>query len=485
MAATVNRNWAELLGRVADGLMVWTHSGRVRPGDVFVALPGSKVDGSAFIPQALENGAAYVVARDATNFPEGASAKLILRDDPRQALGELARAYFKTHLHPFKLIGVTGTNGKTTVSYLVEYLMAANSRRVGVLGTINYRWPGVVLESQLTTPDCWKTHELLANMARSDVEAVVMEVSSHALDQKRVAGLSFDVAVMTNLTQDHLDYHKDMDDYFAAKSKLFTEYLAPDGRAVLNYDDAACRGLLRGMEGAVGFGLSAAPHGNFETLKGELISSTASGLRLAMENSGRTWQINSPLVGRHNAENLLAAQAAALKLGLGPRSMKVLDNFYGVPGRLERVPNDRGLDVFVDYAHTPDALRNVLSSIKALDVNKLLVVFGCGGDRDRTKRPLMGQAVCEYADVAVLTSDNPRTEEPGRIMDDTFEGMGDCPRVVREEDRYEAIRLALREMLPGDALVVAGKGHELYQQIGDLKFPFSDAKVVREILECA
>ncbi|EPR35135.1 UDP-N-acetylmuramoyl-L-alanyl-D-glutamate--2,6-diaminopimelate ligase [Alkalidesulfovibrio alkalitolerans DSM 16529] len=486
---TTDSRWSELLDRVGRGLMVWTHSGKIRPGDVFVALPGARVDGSAYIPEALRRGAGYVVAKSAEGWPADLAretgAELVLRPDPSRALGELARAFFKTDAHPFKLVGVTGTNGKTTTTYLIEYLMHANNRRVGVLGTINYRWPGVVLESQLTTPDCWKLHELLANMARAKVEAVVMEASSHALDQGRVAGLSFDVAVMTNLTQDHLDYHGTMEAYFAAKTRLFTEYAAPQGTAVLNWDDPSCAALLKTIPGAMGYGLTEPPQGDFKPLQGRLISSTAAGMQMEVLWEDRKIAFTTPLVGRHNAQNLLAAFAAGLSLGLPLKAVKELEGFHGVPGRLERVPNDKGLNVFVDYAHTPDALENVLAAITAIGPRKLYVVFGCGGDRDRTKRPLMGRAVCKWADVAVLTSDNPRHEDPLRIMDDVRPGLSSCKRIIEEVDRREAIRLALKEIGPEDVLVVAGKGHEMYQQIGDLKFPFNDANVVREVLQCS
>ncbi len=485
MTASVPTDFSALLNNVRTGLTVWTHSGKVKPGGVFVAIPGTRHNGADYIPQALEQGAGYVVARDTTGWPEQTEAQLIIHPDPAKALGELAAEFFGTRQRNFKLVGVTGTNGKTTVSYIIEYLLAANERRVGVLGTINYRWPSVVMESQLTTPDCWKIHELFSNMARSDIQAAVMEVSSHALDQNRVAGLDFDVAVMTNLTQDHLDYHGDMQTYFEAKSKLFDEYLAEGGQVVLNYDDPWCAKLLAKHPKAIGFGLGTPPPGAYRLLRGDIISSSARGVTMDIRFDGETHRLSSPLIGLHNARNLLAAYGVGLALDMTPREMKVLDEFYGVPGRLERIPNEQELDIFVDYAHTPDALENVLSAIRDLVTGRLLVVFGCGGNRDRKKRPLMGRAVCAYADVAYLTSDNPRFEDPLQIMADVRPGLEGCNKVVEDPDRHEAIRLAVTSMAQGDILVVAGKGHELYQQIDDLKFPFSDAKVIKEILECA
>ncbi|MFW5488214.1 MAG: UDP-N-acetylmuramoyl-L-alanyl-D-glutamate--2,6-diaminopimelate ligase [Desulfovibrio sp.] len=484
MTALNSTDFNALLEKVRGGTTVWTHSGKVKPGGVFIAIPGTRHNGADYIPQALEQGAGYVVAKDATGWPEDAKAELVLHPDPAVALGELASAYFKTDERNFKLVGVTGTNGKTTVSYIIEYLQAANEKRVGVLGTINYRWPSVVMESQLTTPDCLKIHELFSNMARADIQAAVMEVSSHALDQNRIAGLKFDVAVMTNLTQDHLDYHHDMESYFKAKSKLFGEYLAEGGKAVLNYDDPWCARLLQTHPDAIGYGVGTPPPGNYKLLRGDVLSCSSRGVTLDINFDGETTRISSPLIGLHNARNILAAYGAGLCLGMTPKEMKVLNDFYGVPGRLERIPNKQHLDIFVDYAHTPDALENVLSAIRELVTGRLLVVFGCGGNRDREKRPLMGRAVCAYADVAYLTSDNPRFEEPLQIMADVRPGLEGCNNVVEDPDRREAIRMAITSMQPGDILVVAGKGHEQYQQIDDLKFPFSDAKVIKEILEC-
>ncbi len=479
-------SWPQLLDKVRKGLMVWTHSAKVRPGDVFVALPGSRSDGGAFVPEALGRGAGYVVARSSAGWPAGAAATLIIHPDPRLALGELARAYFKTDRLPFKLVGVTGTNGKTTISYLVEHLLASNGQRVGVVGTVSYRWPSVVLEAQMTTPDCWKLHELLANMARSQVDVAVMETSSHALDQNRVAGLAFDVGVMTNLTQDHLDYHRSMEDYFRAKAKLFSDFAAGGMTSILNYEDPACARLLEVAPNPVGYGIGAPPPGRYTRMRGTIHRLSAAGLELSVTyNGGMQWTLASALIGRHNALNLLAAQAVGLALGLSPKDLRHLAAFPGVPGRLERVANARGLNVFVDFAHTPDALINVLSAVKPLTQGRLFVVFGCGGDRDRGKRPLMAAAVARFADVAVLTSDNPRHEEPNAIMADARPGLAGCPRIVEEPDRRQAIALALSELKPLDVLVVAGKGHETYQQIGDEKRPFSDSAVIREILGCA
>lgn len=473
--------WAELKRLVAAGLMVRTDSRQVRPGEVFVAVPGAGLDGACFISDAVERGAAWVVTRDPGAVPQGRGVRAVAHPMPRRALGELAAARFRTAQHGLTLVGITGTNGKTTLTYMLEHLLAAAGRTVGVIGTVSYRWPGFCLEAPMTTPDCWQLHELLANMAAAGVDTVVMEVSSHALHQDRVWGLDYDVAVLLNVTQDHLDYHKTMDDYFRAKAKLFHEMGRAGKTGVINADDAYGRMLLGRYTPAMGFGLYYPNVGSGPGLAGSVKACTARGLELLVKYGDQTWTLTSPLIGKHNASNLLAAQSVGLALGLKPKALKALETFTGVPGRLERIPNARGLDVFVDYAHTPDALENVLSNVRELGFRKVFCVFGCGGNRDRAKRPIMGQAVCRYADVAVLTSDNPRGEDPLAIMADVRPGLTGCARVIEEPDRAAAIALALKTMEPGDVLVIAGKGHESYQEIQGVRHPFSDAAMVREL----
>jgi UDP-N-acetylmuramoyl-L-alanyl-D-glutamate--2,6-diaminopimelate ligase len=414
--------------------------------------------------------------------PEG-PARLVVHPDPRIALGDLARAYFRTDEHSLKLVGVTGTNGKTSVAYMIEHLLSSAGLKVGVLGTVNYRWPGFALDAKLTTPDCWQLHELLANMERSDVDVVIMEVSSHALDQRRPAGLHFNAAVLTNVTQDHLDYHADMDAYFNAKGRLFYEYPAQDKAWVVNMDDPWGRRLLAANAQVLGFGLSEPSHSVYPCLTGTIETATGRGMALTMQHEKKSWTLHSPLIGTHNASNLLAAQALGLKLGMNCRDMRRLSDFTGAPGRLERVDNDKDLDIFVDYAHTPDALSNVMRSLRELDFERLLVVFGCGGNRDVTKRPLMGRAVAEFADTAIVTSDNPRFENPAAIIDDILPGLKGCPEILVETNRRAAIRLAVQRMRPGDCLLVAGKGHEDYQEIEGVRRPFSDVEVVRDALQ--
>ena len=475
-----NKKWDALLAKVSEGLMVRTDSRSVQKGDVFVAISGPVRDGSDFVPQALENGAAYVVCASEV---ETGVAELIVHPDPREALGELATAYFKTDECKVKLVGITGTNGKTTVSYLIEQLLSSAGMKVGVLGTVSYRWPGFEQEAPLTTPGCWQLHELLSRMNQAGVYVAVMEVSSHALDQKRVAGLTFDAAVITNVTQDHLDYHGDMESYFKAKCLLFNHYPSALKRGIINFDDPYGRRLLECYGPSIGFGLEKSSTVGSDSLCGEMLSCTGDGMKLIMTRGEQKWEIESDLIGRHNGSNLLAAQAVGLHLGLTPEQMNVFAEFDGVPGRLERVRNDHGFNIFVDYAHTPDALENVLRTLKELNFNRIITVFGCGGDRDRTKRPIMARAACRYSDVAVLTSDNPRTEDPMLILDDVREGIEDCDFVIEDVDRASAIRKAVAEMTADDVLLIAGKGHETYQIIGTEKRDFSDSEEVSKAIK--
>jgi len=464
---------------------VAAHSGKVSPGGVFVAWTGSKDDGSRFIADALARGAAYVVAQPGVTLPAGSTARLVAVDDAKAALGALAGARYGTESMNMPVVAVTGTNGKTTVAYLIERLGAAAGLKVGLLGTVAYRWPGVSRDATLTTPDCLTIHECLGAMAAAGCDLAVMEASSHALDQDRLAGLTFAAGVFTNLTQDHLDYHKDMAAYFEAKAKLFRRYLTRPENAVLNFDDPFGLRLLREFPNAVGYGLTVPPTGFSRLLVGGINHTGRDGLMLGASFGGEAYAVASPMPGRHNAQNILAAFGAGLVLGLPATTLTSLADFHGAPGRLERIPNPAGRTVLVDYAHTPDALENVLGAAREFTAGRLFVVFGCGGDRDRAKRPLMGAAVARHADVAVLTSDNPRHEAPLAIMADAKPGLQKARRVILEPDRRRAIELALTEMRPEDVLVIAGKGHETYQQIGDVKHPFSDAAVVRELTGCA
>lgn len=470
--------WGDLLQALQRGARLRDHSGRVEPGDVFVAMPGTRDSGVRHIQQAAARGAGYVVSPEPV--PDLDGIKVAVRPDIVQALGELARIAFKTGEQRFQLVGITGTNGKTTVSYLLEHIVHQAGKKAGVLGTIVYRWPGVSQEASLTTPGCLQIHDLLSTMGSAGVEVVCMEVSSHGLDQGRVAGLDFDVAAFTNLTQDHLDYHQDMEAYFQSKMKLFRPQHGHRPRGVVNVDDPFGRRLFDGLDSCLGFSLEG--RGNDQCLQGRITSLGRQGLDIECSFQGRTWTVQSGMIGRHNGSNILAAQAVALELGIDPAAFAGISECAGVPGRLERIGNSRGLHVFVDYAHTPDALDNVLSSVKGLGFRKVIVLFGCGGDRDRAKRPQMGAAVTRHAHLAILTSDNPRHEDPWKIVEDVRPGLLPGSEVVEEVDRRRAIELGLSRLGAEDILIIAGKGHETTQQVGDERIPFSDAQVVRQLL---
>lgn len=471
-----------------------THSGRAGKGDVFVALPKAVPVGAGgpdysgaekYLADAARAGASYVVCTG----PLLEAARPLLGDvsfraavvpDTRAALGELASAWYGTASSTVKLLGITGTNGKTTSAYLLEAILRAAGHVPGVIGTVGYRWPGHEEASPLTTPDCMTLHGMVAAMGQAGADAALMEVSSHAIEQNRIAGLSFAGALFTNLTQDHLDYHRDMEEYFEVKTRLFTN--AARGAALAaNIDDPYGARLFGMVPTVLGFGFGKKGE---RVLAGELLKQGRDGLKLRMAHAGRTWELASPLVGEFNAYNLLGAQALALAFGVDREALCALETFCGVPGRLERIPNDRGLSVFVDYAHTPDALRKALAALRGAEFSRIITVFGCGGNRDRAKRPLMGEAAARFSDMVVLTSDNPRKEDPLAIMADARPGLAKARKVIEEADRKKAIGIALGELRPGEALLVAGKGHEPYQIIGDTKYPFSDQQAVREFLGC-
>ncbi|WP_165079075.1 MULTISPECIES: UDP-N-acetylmuramoyl-L-alanyl-D-glutamate--2,6-diaminopimelate ligase [unclassified Desulfovibrio] len=485
----MERDFEALLAAVRAGERpgvreVRADSRQVCPGDIFVAVPGASEDGSRFIPEAVAAGAGIVVCRpEAAQGAGSPSCRFIAHEDPREALWRLAAARWHTEELPLRVVGITGTNGKTTTAALLEHLFTAAGYRVGVLGTVTYRWPGHSEAAPLTTPDPLSLHAMLARMAEAGVDMVFMEVSSHALAQQRVSGLPFAGAAFTNLTQDHLDFHENMESYFKAKARLFLELPRADKAMAVNADDPWGRRLLELCPTALSYGLGRGAPGR-RHLWGELLSSGTGGTHLRMHLGGEEWELRSPLVGAFNAANLLTAQAMALELGLAPAAMGALEDFNGVCGRLERVDNPQGLHVFVDYAHTPDALVNVLTALRVAGFARIVTVFGCGGNRDRTKRPLMGEAVARHADVAVLTSDNPRNEEPEAILEDVLPGLAGAREVVVEADRRAATARALAMLGREDALLIAGKGHEDYQIIKGVKHHYSDQEVVRELLRC-
>ncbi len=503
--------------RQESALQVVADSREVQAGDVFVAVSGTQADGTDYISAAVNAGARYVLcnaeAAELSELSDSSEIKVlenrctfVVHENTREALWELASACYGTEniWQKMRVVGVTGTNGKTTSAYLLEELFKNCGYAVGVMGTVSYRWPGHEEVAPLTTPDSVNVHRMLGQMYAAGVDIVIMEVSSHALEQERVGGIEFSGAIFSNLTQDHLDYHKDMQAYFAAKAKLFTKLPMLNKALAVNGDDAYGRELVqlcRENTKAFSFALKDCADENKSKnhVQGEILSMSTKGLHLKMQwqdaygNAPKTWELYSPLVGAFNASNLLAVQCCALGMGLSVNDLKHLEKFYGVCGRLERVSNAKNCDVFVDYAHTPDALINVLQALQGAGFTKIITVFGCGGNRDKSKRPLMGNAVARLSQVAVVTSDNPRFEEPASILQDILPGLDGVQEleVHVEVDRRKATELAL-ELLQQSmedeqcrpCVLVAGKGHEDYQIIEGIKYPYSDQKNIQEVLSC-
>ena len=467
------------LDRPISGLAI--DSRRVVPGTLFFALPGTRTDGANFIDEAVSRGAVAVVAQRLPALTPG-KVTFIQVADARATLANVAQRYYNFPDRDLTVIGVTGTNGKTTVTHLLKHFLNGD-QRVGLLGTISYDLGARTVPSFRTTPEALDIFGMMAQMRDAGCRQAVMEVSSHGLDQQRVKGLQFGAAVFTNLTRDHLDYHKTLESYFEVKTRLFTGNTGtPPKVSVVNLDDPYGEKLLARLEGVatkvVTFGEN--PRAD---VRAENVALNFKNTTFRLVWPGGTMEIDSPLIGRYNVSNLLAAVATAWGLGRDPLVFLArLRAFKGVPGRMERIEEGQAFNVLVDYAHTDDALRNALGMLRAITPGRLLVVFGCGGNRDRTKRPLMTRAVQEFADFAFATADNPRTEAVTQIFDDMRRGVTAPEKITWIEDRRRAISLALDMAKPGDCLLVAGKGHESYQEFADTVFPFDDRQVVRELI---
>lgn len=454
-------------------------SRQVKPGSLFAALRGVKVDGHRFIPQTLEAGASAIVAETAP--PAEATVPWIHVPDARAALARLAAHFYGSPSQ--SLLGgvVTGTNGKTTTAFLLHHLLNAAHVRCGLLGTVQNDLGGEVQTAKLTTPESLDLQKFLATMRDNGCRAVAMEASSHALDQHRVDAVKVDAAIFTNLTQDHLDYHGTMQAYFEAKAKLFEMAAAnPNGKIIINADDTWGRRLIdvyKDHPGLRTFGMGVGAQYRAVNPRLEPTATT-----YELEFQGRTLLARMPITGMFNVYNSLGAVVAAHALGCNFReAVASLQKAPQVPGRMERVSTRERFQVFVDYAHTPDGLVNALTSARALRPTRIITVFGCGGDRDRTKRPLMARAVEDGSDIAILTSDNPRTEDPQQIFEDIRRGFSKQAHVI-VPDRKEAIRTAIKNAQAGDLIIIAGKGHEPYQEINGVRHDFDDRKVARGFL---
>jgi len=463
----------------------------VEPGALFVGVSGASADGIAFVDDAIARGAAAVLTdRDVRS--DGVPVMRV--DDARLALARLAAVFYGIQAAQrdggFQVVGVTGTNGKSTVAYMVRAVLRASGAMAALLGTIEYDLVDRCMPAALTTPDPILLARHLAQAHRAGARYGVIEVSSHSLTQKRTDGIDFAVGVFTNLTQDHLDYHRSFDDYLNAKKRLF-DRLGPEASAVINHDDPVAAQMVADCGARV---RRYSINGGADVCV-RILREDRAGTDLTLYVDGRSVDVHLTLCGRHNIANALAATGATFALGLDlPTIARGLESLNHVPGRLQRIDSaELGFDVFVDYAHTDDALRNVLTAVRPLTCGRLWCLFGCGGDRDRTKRPKMARAVAEHADAFIITSDNPRTEDPLAIIDDVERGLtaDDRHRATTIPDRARAIRHAVEQLGPGDALVIAGKGHENYQILGTERIHFDDAEMAaaaiaqrREKLAC-
>ena len=459
-------------------------SRRVTPGTVFVAIPGQNTDGHEFISSAVDRGAAAIICERSRAFPSRATR--ICVPDARAALALAAQSFYHHPSAKLKVVGVTGTNGKTTVAFMIKAILEAAGLRTGLLGTVRYEIGDRVIPAQRTTPESLEVQQMMAQMLKVDCQACVMEVSSHALEQKRVLGVDFDVGIFTNLTRDHLDYHGTMENYFAAKKKLFTALAkgTKKAAAVINIDDtygARLANETTGLEVQLTYGVDTTAR-----LRATKVELTPAGSRFVVETLERKFALRLPLIGRHNIYNALAAVGAGLALKVDVVKIQAaLNAMRPVPGRLEAVACGQPFSVFVDYAHTDDALKNVLQTLREITKGRLLVAFGCGGGRDAGRRSKMGRVAAELADFTFITSDNPRKEDPSKIAAQIEDGY----RAVRDEaccvelDRRRAIQQILGKAQPGDTVLIAGKGHETYQEFEDTVVPFDDRLHALEVLD--
>ena len=469
---------------------------QVQRGGLFVAIAGHAADGHNYVDEAVKRGAVAVLSQKEIT---GKTINIRVADT-RQALADIAACFFDYPSQRLTVIGITGTNGKTTTAYLVESMLQQAGYRVGVIGTINYRYADKIFANPVTTPESLDLQRILADMQQAGISHVVMEASSHAIDLQRIRNCWFDAAVFINLSQDHLDFHGDMQSYWASKKKLFTDYLVDGPKrdravAVINCNSPNGKELANILQVPV-IRTGSAPDDIVRSLNAQFDLNGTSG---EIATPGGIFQFESKLVGRHNLENILCATGVGSALNLSTGDMKSgIEAVSAIPGRLERIENNTGRFVYVDYAHTPDALRNVIDALRMVMANRIICVFGCGGDRDSTKRPLMGKIAAQLCDLSVVTSDNPRTENPAAIIDqiikgvqrlknrcylpaDLHNGFTDKGYVV-EADRRRAIQLAIKVSEPGDTVLIAGKGHETYQILGTSTIAFDDREETRKAL---
>lgn len=466
---------------------VVSHSDEVSPGACFVAIRGTTADGHRFIPEAVQRGAALIISEGQVSMralspPNEVGATHVVVPDTRRALALAARNFYRYPSRALSLIGVTGTNGKTTTALLIESVLREAGFRTGLMGTLLYRFADEEVVPAHTTPEAPVLQGALARMVEEGLTHCVMEVSSHALVLERTVGCSFDACVFTSFSQDHLDFHLSLEDYFRAKTKLFYEY--EFDVAVINSDDPWFARLVdHDRRDLLTYGLEGEP-----MIRASGLDISVKGTRFTADTPVGPVSIEGPLIGRHNVYNMLAAVGVGIHAGLEPEAIRRgLEACRAIPGRFERVEAGQDFTLVVDYAHTDDALVNALEAARSLGPSRLVTVFGCGGDRDPIKRPLMGAAAARLSDEVIVTSDNPRTEEPGAIIDKILEGVDEVPegraKTTVIPDRKEAIEEAVARAGAGDFVLIAGKGHETYQIVGAERRPFDDRLVARRALE--
>lgn len=456
-------------------------SRKVKPGYLFICIPGLKTDGHKYAGQAVENGASVIVAEKEIDLPAGVA--LLIVDDTRMVLPILASNFYQKPSGDLRVIGVTGTNGKTTTTHLIQAILEEAGKRTGILGTLYARFEDVEINMGHTTPESLDIEEFMNITRAKGGRYVVMEVSSHALDLGRVDKIQFDAAVFTNLTQDHLDYHNTMDQYKESKLQLFHRVANQAGKfTIVNADDPYAHDFIN----ASGTECRTYAINNPADVRAADLNTNLKGSRFKVVTAGEEFEISMKQIGLFNVYNALAAISFALQEGIDSATIKsALEKVEGVAGRFEQVDCGQDFTVVVDYAHTPDGLENILKTGRKIVENQLITVFGCGGDRDRTKRPQMGEIAARYSDFSIVTSDNPRSEEPEAIIDDIIPGLNavENSRYAKIVDRHDAIEHAIRLAHKGDLVIIAGKGHETYQLVKDKVLDFDDRKVAREILK--
>ncbi len=453
------------------------NSKEVKKDFLFVAIKGNKQNGNQYIKEAIEKNDRIIVTQEKPKVKIPENVKLLIVKDCRKFIADAAAKFYNYPANKLKVVGITGTNGKTTITYLIEAIAKKCGRACAVIGTINYRFKGKTFVSKNTTPGPVQLQKLLSEMLGQRTKYCAMEVSSHALDQQRVSGINFRQAIFTNLTQDHLDYHKNLENYFLAKAKLFTN-LTPQSTVIINNDDKYSQRLKSKTKAKIiTYGIEKKSTVMANDIKFGMYSTefTLFAPRLNLK-------IKTNLVGCFNIYNILAAVSWALSEKINIKDIKsAIQSFKNVPGRLEKVTSKQGYSIFIDYAHTPDALFNVLSALRPLTSGKIITVFGCGGERDKLKRPKMGKIVTELADYAIITNDNPRSENPAGIIKDIRAGIRKNNYQIIP-DRFKAIKSGLNLVKKGDCLLIAGKGHENYQILKNKTLDFSDQGAVKKCL---